>query len=168
MTSPGERTSGACASWFTKPIKIRTLNPASVFVTAVLREQDSYFRDVLRLPMDHIEHLDSDGTHCKGVCLSFTRRWIENQLESPLSRFSHGALLEVSVRGAELRDDCDNMLDARPLDVPRHKPGQNMPGDDFVVAFSVAPRRRHNRDEPEDADQYAAEEEAPQRGRRQP
>ena len=153
---------GLCV-WFTKPIKNSTLHVASIFVTVILREQDSFFRDVLRLPLERLKLIDSDGSYCKGVCLEFPKRWVENQIESQLSRFNYGALLELTVRGAFLRDRCDNMLDARPIQLPPHQSGQSMPGDDFVVAFSVAPRRRHERDEPDPAYPDEAPEGAPSR-----
>jgi hypothetical protein len=139
--------------WFTKPIDNSTLHGASVFVTVIVREQDSFFRDVLRLPMERLKHLDSDGALSRGVCLEFPRRWVDNQIESQLSRFNFGAAIEITIRGAFLRDACGNMLDARPIGLARDKPGQSMPGDDFVVAFSVAPRRRHEHDDEEHDDE---------------
>ena len=135
--------------YFTKPIRKSTITPASVFVTAVVREQDSFFNDVLRLPVDDFTWHDEDGDFVRGVTLHFPKRWIVNQLDSELSRFNFGAIIEFTVRCAMLRDECGCMPDAHPLvwaedrrgTCPTDKPAQQMPGDDFVVAFCVDRKR---------------------------
>ncbi|MEM6807832.1 MAG: hypothetical protein AAF350_02100 [Pseudomonadota bacterium] len=133
---------------FTKPIAKATLTPASVFVTAVVREQDSFFNDVLRLPTSSFEFHDEQGDYAGGVTLHFQDAWLKNQLDSDLSRFNFGGTVEFTVRCAMLEDECGCMPDAQPLrrnrgrrgDCPLDKPAQQMPGDDFVVAFCVAAR----------------------------
>ncbi len=130
---------------FTKPIMKSTLTPASVFVTAIVREQDSFFQDVLRLPTESFTYSGERDGFVDGVTLNVPEPWIRNQLESELSRFNYGAIIEYTVRCAMLRDECGCMPDARPLDMgndclekcPTDKPAQQMPGNDFVVAFCI-------------------------------
>ena len=131
--------------YFTKPIRKSTLTPASVFVTAVVREQDSFFNDVLRLPTESLTYHGEEDGCVEGVTLNFPEPWISNQLQSELSRFNFGSIIEFTVRCAMLRDKCGCMPDARPLaldedcdrDCPPDKSAQQMPGNDFVVAFCV-------------------------------
>ncbi|MEE8056672.1 MAG: hypothetical protein V3T17_02370 [Pseudomonadales bacterium] len=125
---------------FSKPIATNTLNPGSLFITAVVREQNPMFKDVLRLPISEIHFLDQHGDYAKGVRLQFSDLWIANQIDSELSRFNFPFSIELTVRGAHLRDECGDMLDARPLHFPENKKAQDMPGDDFVVTFCVEPK----------------------------
>ena len=126
---------------FTKPIQKITLHDASVFVTAVVRDQ-SFFRDVLRIPVESMEFLDEDTSNqtATGVRLWISRQWVANQLESDLSCFHFGAIVEFTIRGSLLRDLCGSLLDARPLDIEPRKPGQAMPGGEFIQAICVAPK----------------------------
>jgi hypothetical protein len=137
--------------WFTKPILKQTLDPRSVFMTAIVREQDSSFRDVLRIPAD-IVPLQEDGRdavlneHAAGIRFKVSQDWLRMQIESELSRFDFGATIELTIRGALLRDKCGNVLDGRPLTSPPERHGIAMPGDDFVVAFRVQRRPHRSRD----------------------
>lgn len=134
---------------FSRPIRKSTITPASIFVTAVVREQDSFFNDVLRVPIDYFTYDDESDGFVRGATLHFPQRWMINQLDSELSRFNFGAIVEFTVRCSMLRDDCGCMPDARPLvwdgdsrgKCPVDKPAQQMPGDDFVVAFCVDRKR---------------------------
>jgi hypothetical protein len=141
--------------WFTEPIAIDTLHPASVFLTAIIQERDSKFLDVLRFPIAQdkpgvkgIEYLDKvDDDHAMGIHYMFDEEWIDGQFVRSTSRFQCDipSLIELTVRGAMLRDRCGCMLDARPFDIPDDKPGSAMPGDDFVVAFRVRPKGHEDR-----------------------
>jgi len=134
---------------FSKPIKKSTLTPASVFVSAIVREQDSFFTDVLRLPTESFTYQGEKNGFVDGVMLNFPEAWIRNQLESELSRFNFGAIIEFTVRCSMLRDECGCMPDARPLDINNDcddkcstdKPAQEMPGNDFVVAVCIDRKR---------------------------
>lgn len=128
--------------WFDKPIQTRTLHRTSVFVSVIVQEYATLFQDTLRLPVQNMAMLEAQGDYARGVRLEFHKGWLKRQVDDEPSRFSSGAIIEFTVRGAMLRDECDCMLDARPLGFPKCKPGQAMPGDDFVVAFCVAPRPR--------------------------
>ena len=116
------------AIFFSKPILKRTLNPASVIVTAIVREQDSMFKDVLRLPYEKMHFLHEHGDYALGVHLEFDHLWIANQIDTDLSRFSFPFWIEVTVRGAHLRDQCGDMLDARPLDFSHSHDDYDKPG----------------------------------------
>jgi hypothetical protein len=124
---------------FTKPIKQETLHPGSVFLSASVREQESYFQDLVRMPTQEMKLLDPQGDSARGVHLTFPKNWIERQInDEEMSRFKSGAIVEFTVRGALLRDACGRMLDGRPLRIP-DEPAQAMPGGDFVVTFPVEP-----------------------------
>lgn len=130
---------------FSKPIKASTIHDASIFATAVVRDKDTYFQGVWRLPVEVMKKLDlqkdSEGEdYVQGICLEFDKKWSYNQLKTEVTRFNFGAVIEITVRGAMLRDICGNMLDGRPLDCPQETPGQAMPGGDFVAAFCVENR----------------------------
>lgn len=130
---------------FTKPIKTKTLNKSSLIFTALIQEYESLFLDTLRIPIDTITMLDEEKGCATCACIQFDKDWLERQIESDKkwpSRFNSGAIIEFTVRGAMLRDKCGCMLDGRPLDMPDDKPGQEMPGDDFIVSFCVAPKPR--------------------------
>ncbi len=131
---------GGMNVWFSKPIEKKTLHRTSVFVTAIVQEYATLFQDCLRLPVQAMPMLDANDDFARGVRLEFHSRWLDRQVDDEPSRFASGAIIEFTVRGAMLRDKCGCMLDARPLGFPKHKPGQAMPGDDFVVTFCVAPR----------------------------
>lgn len=128
---------------FTKPIQTKTLNKSSLIFTALIQEYESLFLDTLRMPIDTIEMLYEENDCAKGVNIRFDQDWLKRQVDSVErwpSKFNTGAIIEFTARGAMLRDKCDCMLDGRPLDIPDGKPGQEMPGDDFVVSFCVAPK----------------------------
>lgn len=144
---------------FSTPIDTATLHAASVFMTAVVRDKDTHFQEPWRLPVVAPEK-DEPGApadpaiiaqqeppkdeeppkYVTSICLQFDQQWIYNQLKSQLSCFHFGAIIEITVRSAMLRDSCGNMLDGRPLGFAGDTPGQAMPGVDFVAAFCVAPR----------------------------
>ncbi len=130
---------------FTKPIKTTTLTKSSLIFTALIQEYESLFLDTLRMPIDTINMLEEENDCAKGVEIKFDQDWLDRQITSEISwpsRFNSGANIEFTVRGAMLRDKCDCMLDGRPLDIPDNKPGQEMPGDDFIVTFCVEPKPR--------------------------
>ncbi|MGC1951659.1 MAG: hypothetical protein WA970_03580 [Gammaproteobacteria bacterium] len=128
---------------FTKPIKQETLHAGSVFLSAIVREHESNFHDVLRIPTYEMRPLSREGELVRSVQLIFPKKWIDTQIkDEELSRFestSMPSIIELTVRSSLLRDECGRVLDGRPLDMQADEPGQSMPGVDFVVTFYVAP-----------------------------
>ena len=157
--------------WFSKPVKSKTIHHSSVFLTAMVREPDSFFEDVLRLPVEEMQLIGEDSHgNARGVRLFFPEDWLHNQVHSDISRFNFPFSVELTVRGALIRDRKGCMMDGRPLDIGRHthsehhgehekhvhhdfhisKNGQEMPGDDFIVSFRVGNRPlgwKHHRKE---------------------
>ena len=150
---------------FSDRVHARTLNDASVFLTAIVEEPESYFRDVLRIPV-RMERLSLDGSplgkgdaFAHGVRLRLGGKstgedqvhWIQRQIDDRKSRFAEneaGSLIELTVRTSLIRDDCKppRLLDGRPLGIPKDDPTQAMPGVDFVATFFVeqkGPSERH-------------------------
>ena len=125
---------------FSKGIRESTLHSASVFITVVVAEPQSPLRDVLRMPAT-VEATHVTNGLAGGVRLRVSGEYLDNYIDTDRhSRFNDGAIVELTIRGAQLRDSCDRMLDARPLDIESDAPGESMVGDDFVVAFCVGAR----------------------------
>ena len=126
--------------WFSKPVQAKTIHHNSVFLTAMVREPDSYFEDVLRIPVKHMHLINEHDDCAEGVQLIFSEDWKRNQIHSDISRFNFKFTVELTVRGSLIRDRNGCMLDGRPLDIQYPMCGQEMPGDDFIVSFRVAQR----------------------------
>jgi len=107
---------------FTKPIKISTLHRSSVFLTALVGEHESHFLDVLRFPIEDMEFPGATGGFSKRVVLTFPDIWLRRQVQDPKSRFETGAIIELTIRGAMLRDQCECLLNAVPL--PKQSRGE--------------------------------------------
>ena len=150
---------------FTRPIQTSTLHRSSIFFTALVGEHESHFLDELRFPVESMTFPGETGGYTKRVFIQFPDIWIRRQLKDPLSRFETGALIECTIRGAMVKGECDCLLNALPLADeeerddeerrydPKHSRRESgcdeepcelrepaMPGDDFVVAFCVAPK----------------------------
>jgi hypothetical protein len=134
---------------FSDRVQAKTLNDASVFLTAIVEEPESYFQDVLRIPM-RMDLLDDKDGFAWGVRLLFSEEfkggyespWIQRQIDDRKSRFAEneaGSLIELTIRTSLIRDNCapPRLLDGRPLDIPKDDPAQAMPGVDFVAKFFV-------------------------------
>ena len=132
---------------FTKPVKLSSLSSSSIFLTALVREHESSFQDVIRIPMQEMRPVDGDTELVREVHICFSEHWIHHQIEDEISRFGHGAIIEFTIRGAMVRDGANRMLDARPLGFEAPQPSLATLGNDFVVAFHVAQRqpRTHRR-----------------------
>jgi hypothetical protein len=79
------------------------------------------------------------------------KKWIADIFTCKDERLFGGALIELTIRGALIRDCCGHVLDARPLDLAEDLCAPAMPGDDFVVVFRVAPKPRWGKPEPSPA-----------------
>ncbi len=150
---------------FSAGIERSTLHRASVFLTAIVGELESDFQDTLRIPSGEVSFYNESGEICAtppdlahGLHITFPQRWLRRQLSEGPSRFSSGATIEITVRGAFLRDRCGRMLDARPIGHPPEFSRDSMVGDDFVVAFCVQPKPRPS---PKQVEQDESAKQAP-------
>ena len=121
---------------FTKPSDVRTVHPASVFLTSVYWEKDSDYLLARRIPAFPVPI--GDGAFETRFRLFIDRSWIESELASR-SHFREGGRIELTIRGQMLRDACRNMLDAAPLFYDPVSPRQSQPGDDFYAVFAFGP-----------------------------
>ena len=135
---------------FSESIRIDTLHPASIILRIVVREWRTDYWQEYRTPLSAVEPIDPVGGFTRAVRLRFEKEWFENEIDTDRSTLdqrdrgeprSRGIVVELVIRSAMLRDRCDCMLDGRPFDVPPDKPGQAMPGTDYVVAFRVLSSR---------------------------
>jgi len=101
---------------FSKPIRTSTLHRSSIYITALVGEHESHFLDELRLPVESMEFPGAADGYSKRVRITFPAIWLRRQILDPKSRFETGALIECTIRGAMLRDRCDCMLNAMPLE----------------------------------------------------
>jgi hypothetical protein len=136
MTTP----SGGFAIQFTRPIQADTIHSASVFLAALTQERNSDYWVSHRVPMD-LQLVGELGTVASGVRLLPDSDWLAAEVTGRRSSLFAGARFELTIRGQLLRDECGQMLDARPVDIQRGARGQARPGGDFVSAFRVGRRR---------------------------
>ena len=122
---------------FTRPIRTATLHPASIFLRAVVQERRGDYWEGRRIPCEP-KVLDERDGYARAVRLEFEKDWLRAEVHGKRSTLDFGARIELVVRGSLLRDECGCMLDARPLGFDPEKPGQTMPGDDFVAVFRLA------------------------------
>ncbi|WP_010183114.1 hypothetical protein [Sphingomonas sp. PAMC 26605] len=152
---------------FTKPIRRTTLHPGSIALTVLIRNRDDDYLNVQQIPLDPenpITFLEDPPTaFARRIRLNLYREWRRNQLGGNRgSLFYSGGQVELSIRGQLLRDDCENMLDARLHDATPVDWGNRRVGGDFVAVFRVEsgdpPRRRieHMPDEGPDDKPVAA------------
>jgi hypothetical protein len=123
-----------------QPVRVEGLHPGTVILRAVTQEERTDYWEEGRVPLAEIRPLDADDGYASGFQLLFTQDWLYAEVNGTRSTLFGGALIELLVRGAFLRDRCGQMLDARPLDVPRDRPEYTRPGDDFVALVRVQPR----------------------------
>jgi hypothetical protein len=132
---------------FTKPIRKSTLHPASTFLSAVVQERRAGYFEAARIPLKKIEYLNLNGDLASGVHLVPHPDWVRNEVTDEESSLGRGALIELTIRGQLLRDECGRMLDARSLDIDDRWSGQNNPGGDFVAFFRVARKQDQQEDD---------------------
>ena len=115
-------------------------------MTAIYEERRSDYWIAQRVPFSSFEPLGVDGDFAFGVRLVPADEWLDAEVTGTRSTLFDGAQFEITVRGQLIRDDCNQMLDARPLDIDAHARCQARPGDDFLTVFQVAGRERDNDD----------------------
>jgi hypothetical protein len=140
---------------FTKPIAISTLHPASIILVAsTLDEDEGFFSKDRRIPLKCIKPLDQprEGYTTRVRLVPFSH--CIGEIKSSLRE---GALIELTIRGQMLRDECGRMLDARPLDIGSKYAGQSCAGGDFVVVFRLqgTPKYEWDADYQPEQDDYA-------------
>jgi hypothetical protein len=121
---------------FTKQVRADTVHPGSVFLTAILWERQADYMLTRRVPVA-LQALDADDGFASRFRLRINPDWVRNEVETR-SELKTGGRLELTIRGQMIRDRCDNMLDALPLDYAPRTPPHSRPGDDFVTLLRFA------------------------------
>lgn len=133
---------------FTKAVRVDSVHPGSVFLTAILWERQADYLLTRRIPAA-AQPLDADED---GYATRFRLRvnpdWIRNEVESR-SELKTGGRVELTIRGQMIRDRCDNLLDALPLDYAPRTPPHNRPGGDFIALLRFAAETREPTPPPE-------------------
>jgi hypothetical protein len=132
---------------FTKPVRIDTVHPGSVFLTAILWERQADYMLTRRIPAA-LHPLDGDDVFATRFRLRINADWVRNEVESR-SELKTGGRIELTIRGQMIRDQCDNMLDALPLGYAPRTPPHSRPGDDFVALLRFAADARTPPPQPE-------------------
>lgn len=135
---------------FSESIRVDTLHPASIILRIVVREWRTDYWQEYRTPLREVEPIDPAEGFTRAVRLRFETEWFESEIDTDRSTLdqrdrgdqrNRGILVEIVIRSAMLRDRCGQMLDGRPLDIALGKPGQAMPGADYIAAFRVLSSR---------------------------
>jgi hypothetical protein len=142
ISHTGSDPEAGFAVWFTRPIRIATLHPGSVILRAIVQTSDTDYWEGRRIPLHRLHAIDKsdDGEYAGGVLLEPEEDWIKAEITGRRSSLFYGTRIEITLRGQVLRDACNRMLDARPLDIDGCGRCQARPGDDFVIVFRVGPR----------------------------
>lgn len=133
---------------FSKPIQTRTLHLGSIILSAVTQEARTDYWESRRIPLKKVDPLDefTIGVHkyTFSVRLQFEDNWQQSEIGDQRSTLEYGAIIELTIRGSLLRDECGCMLNARPLgyENSEHHCCQSIPGGDFIALFRVAPREQ--------------------------
>ena len=125
---------------FTRPVRIDTVHPGSVFLTAILWERQADYLLTRRIPAA-AQPLDAEDGHATRYRLRINPGWIRNEIESR-SELKSGGRVELTIRGQMIRDRCDNFLDAVPLDYAPRTPPHSLPGGEFVALLRFAAETR--------------------------
>jgi hypothetical protein len=125
---------------FTKAVRIDTIHPGSVFLTAILWERQADYMLTRRIPAA-LHPLDADDVFASRFRLRINADWIRNEIETR-SELKSGGRVELTIRGQMIRDRCGNMLDALPLDYEPRTPPHSRPGGDFVALLRFAAETR--------------------------
>lgn len=121
---------------FTKAVRTDTVHPGSVFLTAILWERQADYMLTRRIPAK-LQALDADDVSASRFRLQISADWIRNEIDTR-SELKSGGRVELTIRGQMIRDLCDNLLDALPLDYDPHSPPHSRPGGDFVALLRFA------------------------------
>jgi hypothetical protein len=121
---------------FTRPVRIDTVHPGSVFLTAIMWERQADYMLTRRIPAK-LEAVDAEGDHATRFRLFINRGWIHNEIDSR-SELKTGGRIELTIRGQIIRDRCGNLLDALPLGYEPGTPPHSRPGGDFVALLRFA------------------------------
>lgn len=136
---------------FSRPILTKTLHPGSIILSTVVQEARTDYWEERRIPLKEIHPMDSftkedyqgkgKQEYTRSVKLEFEDNWRVSEIEDLRSTLEYGMIVELTIRGALLRDVCGCMLDARPLDYEGSKQSccQSLPGGDFIALFRVEP-----------------------------
>jgi hypothetical protein len=126
---------------FTKAVRIDTVHPGSVFLTAILWERQADYMLTRRIPAA-LHPLDADDVFSSRFRLRISADWIRNEIESR-SELKTGGRIELTIRGQMIRDRCDNLLDALPLGYAPRTPPHSRPGGDFVALLRFSAETRN-------------------------
>lgn len=130
---------------FSRPIAIEGVHHASILLKAVTWERRTDYWEARRVPLEDIvtcDEIELDGeSYISGFRLKPADDWLKAEINGMRSTLFDGALIELVLRGAMLRDVCGTMLDARP---PGAAEGAEHArnGDDLVIAFRVDAKLR--------------------------
>ena len=126
---------------FSKLIQKANLHPASVFLNIFIQERRTDYWEGRRVPLkvEPVSQENGDEKYTSKIRLVFDEEWKDAEIEDQRSTLTDGFIVELTIRGAMLRDECGNMLDAVPLGYAGKNYRQEMLGDDFVAAFRVGP-----------------------------
>ena len=126
---------------FNKPVQTNTLNPGSIILSAIIKEARTDYWESRRIPLSISPVNKVDGC-TESVKLIFEENWCQCEILDQRSTLEYGVIIELTIRGALVRDKCGCMLDARPLGYEGmdHHCYQSRPGGDFIALFRVAPR----------------------------
>lgn len=143
---------------FSDPIQTMTLNPGSIILSAVVQEARTDYWESRRIPLNIIP-VDEKDNCATSVKLEFEENWHQSEILDQRSTLEYGAIIELTIRGALIRDKCGCMLDTRPLGYEGmgHECCQSLPGGDFVALFRVAPKSTGKKPTEYDADDQVNE-----------
>lgn len=138
---------------FTKPVRVSTVHPSSILLTAILWERQADYLLTRRIPQVP-EPIDAEDGYATRFRLRVNRGWLRNEIGSR-SELKTGGRVELTIRGQMLRDRCDNMLDAAPLGYAPQSPPHSRPGGDFVelLRFDRQPAADHDDDGEDEVDE---------------
>jgi len=143
---------------FTKPVRTGTVHPGSVFLTAILWERQADYMLTRRVPAA-LQPLDENDDFASRFRLRINTDWIRNEIDTR-SELKSGGRVELTIRGQMIRDRCDNMLDALPLDYGPETPPHGRPGGDFVALLRFAAETRAPPPPPESEREASPSDEA--------
>lgn len=121
---------------FSRPIRVKTVHPCSVFLTTRYWDPGDNYILVRRIPAE-LQPM-SRGRLATRFRLVPNSEWVRGEFDNHAT-LRGGGTIELTVRGQMLRDECGNMLNAVPLFYAPATPVQACPGGDFVAVFNFGP-----------------------------